>query len=89
VIDTDAAVKDGLWLEVESAAKRLHVLLAHSTPSFEFWLLLHLLYCTPYLESSAHAEQRFEQELEFAYSKKKVEVRRVIRRVFADVASRS
>jgi hypothetical protein len=81
VIDTDAAVRDGLWQEVGAAAKKHRVLLAHSTPSFEFWLLLHLRYCTPCLQSSAHAEQRLEQELGFTYNKKKGEVQRVIQRV--------
>jgi len=41
VIDTDVAVKEGFWNEVEQLAKARKVRLAHSTPSFEFWLLLH------------------------------------------------
>lgn len=43
VIDTDAAVRDGLWREVEQLAHSLRVQLASSTPCFEFWLLLHIV----------------------------------------------
>lgn len=42
VIDTDVAVRNGFWNEVESLAKARKVKLAHSTPCFEFWLLLHI-----------------------------------------------
>lgn len=42
VIDTDVAVRNGIWNEVESLAKACKVKLAHSTPCFEFWLLLHI-----------------------------------------------
>jgi len=42
VIDTDVAVRDGFWNEVESLAKARQVKLAYSTPCFEFWLLLHI-----------------------------------------------
>ncbi len=46
VIDTDVAVRTGQWAAVEVLAKKLKVKLAHSTPCFEFWLLLHLGYTT-------------------------------------------
>lgn len=42
VIDTDVAVRNGFWNEVESLAKARKVRLAHSTPCFEYWLLLHI-----------------------------------------------
>lgn len=42
VIDTDVAVRNGFWNEVESLAQSRKVKLAHSTPCFEFWLLLHI-----------------------------------------------
>lgn len=42
VIDTDVAVRNGIWNEVESLAQARKVKLAHSTPCFEFWLLLHI-----------------------------------------------
>ena len=42
VIDTDVAVRNGFWNEVESLAQARKVKLAHSTPCFEFWLLLHI-----------------------------------------------
>jgi hypothetical protein len=43
VIDTDVAVRNGIWNEVEQLAATRKVNLAHSTPCFEFWLLLHLV----------------------------------------------
>ncbi|MCC5838822.1 MAG: RloB domain-containing protein [Opitutales bacterium] len=42
VIDTDVAVRQGFWNDVVQKARDLNVNLAHSTPCFEFWLLLHL-----------------------------------------------
>lgn len=42
VVDTDVAVRQGFWNEVESLAAARKVKLAHSTPCFEFWLLLHI-----------------------------------------------
>ena len=46
VIDTDVAVRDGFWNDVKQLANSRKVKLAHSTPCFEYWLLLHLLYTT-------------------------------------------
>ncbi|NCC53313.1 MAG: RloB domain-containing protein [Spartobacteria bacterium] len=42
VIDTDVAVRNGIWNEVKQLAVARKVKLAHSTPCFEYWLLLHL-----------------------------------------------
>jgi hypothetical protein len=42
VIDTDVAVRKGFWNEVKQLAAARKVKLAHSTPCFEYWLLLHL-----------------------------------------------
>lgn len=42
VVDTDVAVRQAFWSEVESLAASRGVKLAHSTPCFEFWLLLHI-----------------------------------------------
>ena len=42
VVDTDVAVRQGFWAEVESLASARNVKLAHSTPCFEYWLLLHI-----------------------------------------------
>lgn len=44
VIDTDVAVRDGIWDQVKSAAKKGKISLASSTPCFEYWLMLHLKY---------------------------------------------
>ena len=46
VIDTDVAVRNGIWNDVTALAEGRRVKLAHSTPCFEFWLLLHLEYTT-------------------------------------------
>lgn len=46
VVDTDKAVQEGRWPEVERLAKQHKVTLIPSTPCFEFWLLLHLSYTT-------------------------------------------
>ena len=43
VIDTDVAVRNGIWNEVQQLATARVVRLAHSTPCFEFWLLLYLV----------------------------------------------
>lgn len=42
VIDTDVAVRNGIWNDVKQLAAARAVTLAHSTPCFEFWLLLHI-----------------------------------------------
>ena len=43
VVDTDVAVRMGFWNDVQQLATAQKVRLAHSTPCFEFWLLLHLV----------------------------------------------
>jgi len=42
VIDTDVAVSQGIWPDVQQLADSRGVKLAHSTPCFEFWILLHI-----------------------------------------------
>ncbi len=42
VIDTDVATRQEFWNDVVQKARDLKVKLAHSTPCFEYWLLLHL-----------------------------------------------
>jgi hypothetical protein len=43
VVDTDVAVRNQIWNDVYQLAIAKKVTLAHSTPCFEFWLLLHLV----------------------------------------------
>jgi len=43
VVDTDVAVREGFWNDVQQLAKGRKVKLAHSTPCFEYWLLLHVV----------------------------------------------
>lgn len=46
VVDTDVAVRQGRWNDVVQLAAGRKVTLVPSSPCFEFWLLLHLLYTT-------------------------------------------
>lgn len=46
VIDTDVAVHQNIWNDVQQLASARKVRLAHSTPCFEFWLLLHFGFTT-------------------------------------------
>ena len=43
VVDTDVAVRMGFWHDVQQLAAARKVKLAHSTPCFEYWLLLHVV----------------------------------------------
>jgi hypothetical protein len=43
VVDTDVAVRNHIWNDVKQLAAARKVELAHSTPCFEFWLLLHIV----------------------------------------------
>lgn len=43
VVDTDVAVRNHIWNDVKQLAAARKVKLAHSTPCFEFWLLLHIV----------------------------------------------
>jgi hypothetical protein len=46
VVDTDVAARMGFWNDVKQLAAARKVTLAHSTPCFEFWLLLHFGFTT-------------------------------------------
>jgi len=46
VIDTDVASRSGFWKEVTQLASARKVKLAHSTPCFEYWLILHFMFTT-------------------------------------------
>jgi len=46
VVDTDVAVRNHFWNDVKQLAAAKEVKLAHSTPCFEFWLLLHFGFTT-------------------------------------------
>lgn len=74
VIDTDVATRaDGtrtpFWNDVNQKARDLNVKLAHSTPCFEYWLLLHLKMTTRGdLINGTVAKQVFREELGRDYS---------------------
>jgi hypothetical protein len=46
VVDTDVAVRNHIWNDVHRLAFAKKVKLAHSTPCFEYWLLLHIRFTT-------------------------------------------
>lgn len=69
VIDTDVAIREGFWNEVTQKAINKGVKLAHSTPCFEYWLLLHLKMTTRSdLVNGAAAKKAFKDELGRDYS---------------------
>lgn len=69
VIDTDVSVREGFWNDVVQKARDLNVKLAHSTPCFEFWLLLHLRMTTRAdLVDGTAAKKAFRDELGQDYS---------------------
>lgn len=69
VVDTDVAVRNGIWNEVQQLANARKVLLAHSTPCFEFWLLLHFDYTTRAdLVDGAKAKRALKERLGKDYS---------------------
>lgn len=73
VIDTDVAVRNGIWNDVEQKARDLDIRLAHSTPCFEFWLLLHLRMTTRAdLVDGETAKRAFRHEFGRAYSTSRV-----------------
>jgi hypothetical protein len=81
VLDTDVPVVSGTWPDVVAEAAQLGVLLASSTPCFEFWLVLHLKFCTPYLATSLKAQQYLEGELGHAYRKDAPSAATVVERI--------
>ncbi len=69
VVDTDAAVRDGIWPEVLALASNHKVKLAATTPCFEYWLLLHVVgYTTRSLTDGAAAKRVLEEALGCDYS---------------------
>lgn len=80
VVDTDVALRDGFWHQVESLAQARKVKIAHSTPCFEFWLLLHIQGLTTRgdLVNGAAAKRAVEQELGREYSTNEATARTVM-----------
>lgn len=68
VIDTDVVVREGRWNEVVAQAKANRVKLAHSSPCFEFWLLMHLKYSTAFILDGDAAKLLVKHELGESYS---------------------
>lgn len=69
VIDTDVAVRDGIWGDVKQLAETKKVKLAHSTPCCEYWLLLHLKHTTRGdLVDGTAAKHAVKEELKRDYS---------------------
>ncbi|HTI71929.1 MAG TPA: RloB family protein [Candidatus Limnocylindria bacterium] len=70
VIDTDVAIREQFWPKVEALARAKKIKLAHSTPCFEFWLLLHVVGFTTRsdLYNGDMAKAALERELGKQYS---------------------
>lgn len=68
VIDTDVALRDNFWNDLQHLASEHKVELAHSTPCFEFWLLLHFGYTTADLVAGAAAKSAVKHALGRDYS---------------------
>jgi hypothetical protein len=69
VFDTDVPERHGKLHDGLGFAEANGVRCAHSTPCFEFWLLLHLRYTTAPMRVCAEAVERLSQELHTAYTK--------------------
>jgi len=70
VVDTDVAVRNQIWNNVQQLANTKKVKLAHSTPCFEYWLLLHIAGYTTRsnLHNGAAAKAAVKQALGGNYS---------------------
>lgn len=76
VIDTDVAVRNGIWNDVQQLAVARKVRLAHSTPCFEFWLLLHFGFTTRSdLPDGLAAKAALRRALDRAYATTEEETR--------------
>ena len=85
VIDTDVAQREEKWNEVEQLARAKNVRLAHSTPCFEFWLLIHLVGFTTRTDliDGDHAKAAVKEALGRAYSTNE-EIARAVLPFFMD-----
>lgn len=71
VVDTDHASQSKTWDNILKEAKKHKIQLAHSTPCFEYWLLLHLEYTTRTLQNGKAAKKTLENKLGTSYSTNK------------------
>jgi hypothetical protein len=78
VFDTDHALADGTLAPALQMAQKEGILLAPSTPCFEFWLFLHLRYGTPVLLDYAAAAALLTKELGRRYAKSEQEARKLM-----------
>ncbi len=88
VIDTDVAIRNGSWNEIRLLAEQTNVLLAPSTPCFEFWLILHLCFTTRTdLFDGAAAKRAFKDQLGLDYSTNAKMANRAIESIIPHYAS--
>lgn len=78
VFDTDQAQTDGNLELAQELARKNGILLAPSTPCFEFWLFLHLRFGTPTLLNCAAAAGLLEKELGRRYAKSEREAKKLL-----------
>jgi hypothetical protein len=85
VIDTDVATRQGFWNDVIQKSRDLKIRLAHSTPCFEYWLLLHLKMTTRSdLVDGTAAKKVFGDELGCAYSSSRNITKSVLDRIISN-----
>lgn len=80
VIDTDVSLREGTWPHVLEYAASKGVKIAHSTPCFEFWLLLHIQGYTTRADllNGTLAKRAVREELGHEYSTNAVTAKTVI-----------
>lgn len=71
VVDTDHASQSKTWDNILKEAKKHRIQLAHSTPCFEYWLILHLEFTTGALQDGKSAKKALEKKLGTSYSTNK------------------
>jgi hypothetical protein len=84
VVDTDVAVRNHIWNDVKQLTAARKVKLAHSTPCFEFWLLLHFGFTTRAdLVDGAAAKRAVEEALGREYSTNEATAKEAIATFFS------
>jgi hypothetical protein len=84
VVDTDVAVRNHIWNDVKQLAATRKVKLAHSTPCFEYWLLLHIVgFTTQLLVDGAAAKRAVKDALGRDYSTNKETAKEAIASFFS------
>lgn len=79
VFDTDVPVEHGKFHDGVAFAEANDIKSAHTTPCFEFWLLLHFLYTTAPMPKCADVIPRIEAETGEPYAKNPATTRDLVK----------